>query len=305
MSAPRMDWDDLRFVLAIAQAGSLSGAARKLGVNHATVFRRLKAMEDGIGVRLFEKHSDGFVTTPAGDEAVAVAVDLEERVTGLERRIVGRDVGPMGVVRVTTVPEMMFGLLPPIVARLSMRYPGIRLEVIGDTGSANLSRRDADIAIRFTRTPPEQLIGRKVATACTAIYAAPTFIAAQDPAVPLADQPWVGFDEGMAHLPSARWLAKTLGPRAPIVTCNNVTGIARMVEAGLGLGLLPCMLGERMPGLVRVAPPDPDWSTEVWLLTHPDVRDVSRVRAVFDVLAEELVKLRPVFSAAVPATLMD
>jgi molybdate transport repressor ModE-like protein len=305
MSAPRMDWDDLRFVLAIAQAGSLSGAARKLGVNHATVFRRLKAMEDGIGVRLFEKHSDGFVTTPAGDEAVAVAVDLEERVTGLERRIVGRDVGPMGIVRVTTVPEMMFGLLPPIVAQLAVRYPGIRLEIIGDTGSANLSRRDADIAIRFTRSPPEQLIGRRVATACTAIYAAPTFIADQDPAVPLADRSWVGFDEGMAHLPSARWLAKTLGDRLPIVTCNNMTGIARMVEAGLGLGLLPCMLAERMPGLVRVAPPDSDWSTEVWLLTHPDVRDVSRVRAVFDVLAEELVKLRPVFSAAVADTQVD
>ena len=111
----------------------------------------------------------------------------------------------------------------------------------------------------------------------------------------LASAPWVGFDDTLAHLGSARWLREMLGDRQPVVSCNTMTGIARLVEAGLGLGILPCMVGERLEGLVRVRPPDPDWSAEVWLLTHPDVRDVARVRAVMDHFGEELVKLRPLF----------
>ncbi len=295
MNSQKLDWDDLKIALAIGRAGSLSGAARRLGVNHATVFRRLKAMEEKIGVRLFEKLPDGYAPTPAGEEAIAVAGGFEEGVTALERRIVGRDLAPSGTVRLTTVSELLIDILPPMIASFHRRHPGIRLDVIADPGQANLSRRDADVAIRFTSTPPETLVGRRIALAKAAVYASTRYLEERGPIGALADERWIGFDDSLAHLGSARWLDALLAGRQPVAGSNVMLGVRQLVAAGLGLGILPCLEGDTVPGLVRVKEPEPDWHTEVWLLTHPDLRQTARVRAVMDHFGEELTKLRPRF----------
>jgi len=303
MSAQKLDWDDLRFVLAIGREGSLSGAARRLSVNHATVFRRLKAMEETIGVRLFDRQPDGYLPTAAGEEAIRVAESFDETVTALERRIVGRDLKPSGTVRITTVESLILGILPPMVDRFRGKHPEIQLELVSSPAQLNLSRRDADVAIRVAPSPPEVLVGRRIATVASAAYACPAhYGCARPPSDDLAGLPWVGYDESLSHLRAARWLARLLGERLPAIRVNTVLAVKNLAEAGVGVGVMPCFMGDASEHLVRFLDPDPDWNSELWVLTHPDLRHVARVRAVMDHFAEELIKLRPLFQGDEPRT---
>jgi DNA-binding transcriptional LysR family regulator len=288
MPAPRLSWDDLATVLAIGRARSLSGAARALGVNHATVFRRLKAMEEGIGVALFERHPDGYVPTPAGEEAIAVATEIDERVTTLERRIVGHDLKPSGTVRVTTVEAILDGLMPGIVVSFRAKHPEIELELVVTPSVVNLSKRDADVALRVTSDPPEALVGRRVASVAVAPYAATAYLDRAGRGRDLAAHDWIGFDETLSHLKSAARLARLLGERTPCLRANSIPTIRNLVVAGIGAGYLPCFFADRVPGLERLADPSPDLASDLWLLTHPDLRQVARVRAVMDHFAAEL-----------------
>lgn len=300
MTTRRLDWDDLRYVLAIGKEGSLSGAARRLGVNHATVFRRLRAMEETIGVRLFDRQNDGYAPTPAGEEAIAVAATLDDSVTTLERRIVGQDLKPSGTVRITTVEAMLVEILPHMVARFHAKHPEIALEIVVASAALNLSRRDADVAIRATPAPPETLVGRRLATIASAVYAAPACLERFAGLDDVAGYDWIGYDESLSHLKAARWLARRLGERVPAVRVNTVLAVKQMVEAGVGLGFMPCFMGDAADNLVRVVEPNEEWDSQLWLLTHPDLRHVARVRAVMDHFAEELVALRPLFEGERP-----
>lgn len=292
MPAPRLSWDDLRTVLAIGRARSLSGAARALGVNHATIFRRLKALEDGIGVALFERHTEGYVPTPAGEEAITVAAEVDERVTALERRIVGHDLRPSGTVRVTTVEAILDGLMPDIVVSFRAKHPEIELELVVTPAVVNLSKRDADVALRVTSAPPETLVGRRIASVAVTAYAATRYLDRVGRGRDLAAYDWIGFDESLAHLKSAERLARLLGERTPCLRASSVPTIRNLVAAGIGAGYVPCFFADRVPGLERLADPTPDLSSDLWLLTHPDLRQVARVRAVMDHFGAELVAVR-------------
>ena len=166
----KLPWDDLRVVLAVAEAGSLAGAGRRLGASHATVFRRLGDVERRLGVRLFERSRLGYAPTDAGEELAEAARRIEAEVHDAERRIVGRDLRPAGVVRVTTTDSLMVGLVSPILAAFRRLYPGIVLEVVVSNQVFSLSRREADVAIRSSSAPPETLVGRRVATIAQAVY---------------------------------------------------------------------------------------------------------------------------------------
>ncbi|ONX33914.1 LysR family transcriptional regulator, partial [Burkholderia cenocepacia] len=173
MKEQRLSWDDLRLVLAVAQAGSLAGAARRLGISHATVFRRLAAIEAELGVKLFERTRAGYAPTPAGEDAAAAAERIQDEVHGVERRVAGRDVRPSGTVRVTTTDTLLSGLLSPVFAAFRHACPEITLEVSVSNAVFDLSKREADVAIRPSSSPPEVLIGRRVGTIAQAVYAAP------------------------------------------------------------------------------------------------------------------------------------
>ena len=153
-----MDWDDLRHIRALAAAGTLGGAAERLGAHQTTVYRRIGRIEAALGVRLFERHREGFSLTPAGEEAAATAERLGGEVEALERRIAGRDTRPTGTVRLTTTDTLMETLLGRMLAGFRQRYPGISLEVVIGNPYLSLSRRDADIALRPTANPPDTLV---------------------------------------------------------------------------------------------------------------------------------------------------
>lgn len=280
----KIDWQDLRLVLAIGEAGALTAAARRLGVDHSTAFRRLGALEARLGVRLFERARDGYVPTPAGEAAIAGARQLLEKLDGLERRLAGEDLRPSGVVRVTTT-DTLLDLLAPLVAAFRTAHPQIVVELVAAQAFFTLTRRDADVAIRPAATAPEGLAGRRIAAIATALYAAPAYLAQRANDEDLSSHDWIGLDDSLSHLGSARWMQAHIPPERVVCRGSTLLALRALARSGLGLAPLPCYLGDANPALVRVRPPLPEMESALWLLVHPDLRRVARIRAFLDFAA--------------------
>ena len=288
----QIDWSDYQLVLSIGRAGSLSGAARQLGVNHSTVFRRLNAVEEKLAVRLFERQASGYAMTAAGEEMLRSAERIEEETLGLERRLTGRDLRLSGNLRVTTTDTLFLHLLMPLLAGFIRRYPGIQLEAQIASTSLNISRREADIAIRSTPSPPETLVGRHICDVVTAIYGAEAYLDSTK-ARDLSEYDWLAPDDSLAHLPSARWLARAYPQARVVLRCNTLVGLLEAAKAGLGIAALPCFMGSAHRTLRRLTAPNPEFTVGLWLLTHADLRRTARVRAFMQYMAEHTAEVRP------------
>ncbi|AXA93199.1 LysR family transcriptional regulator [Massilia sp. YMA4] len=279
-----MDWDDYRYFVAVADAGSLSAAARRLQQSHSTILRRLDKLEAALAVRLFERFQTGYVLTGAGDELLALLAPLAQQLADVERQVGGRDAQLAGTIRLTTTDTLLQALLLPALADFRRAYPGIALQVTVNNSFLNLTRREADVALRPTNTPPDNLVGRKLGRVRTAPYST----VPRAPADDWAAYDWIAPDEALAHLAQARWLREHVPPERWVFSADTLVGMAAAVEAGIGAGMLLCLLADARPNLVRLAPPPPELDTDVWLLTHPDLRRVSRVRALTEFLANAL-----------------
>jgi DNA-binding transcriptional LysR family regulator len=286
MAQGSIGWEDLGLIRAIAAEGSLSAAARRLEVDHSTAFRRLGALEVRLGVRLFERARDGYAPTPAGEIAIAGAERLIAEIGALELRLAGEDLRPSGTVRLTTT-DTLVELLAPILAVFRAAHPEIAIELVVSNAFLTLTRRDADVAVRPARDAPDHLVGRRIGPIGSAVYGRPDLLAA-DPAT----QDWIGFDDSLAHLDTARWLAAAVPASRIALRCDTLVGMRDLARAGVGLALLPCLLGDGDPVLARREAPGLVSSASLWLLTHPDLRRVGRVRAVLDFLGERLAAQR-------------
>ena len=288
-----VSWDDFRLVKAIADTGSLVGASDALGLNHSTVFRRLGALEEQLAIKLFERARTGYAPTAAGEEMIRLAQRMDIDITDFQRTVAGRDVKPAGELRITTNDTLLIHLLTPILASFRAAYPDIRLDVNVGNQVLNLSRRDADVAIRATRKPLETLVGRKIATMGWGRFAPRAWVeAGRD--LEHETTPWVGFGDTMSHLNAWRWLDEHVGAHRIGYRVNTVLGMAEAVAAGIGLGVLPCFIGDRLPSLARIGmQPGEDVAETLWLLTHADLRQSARVRAFMDHAGREVMKLRP------------
>ncbi|WP_299362663.1 LysR family transcriptional regulator [uncultured Paracoccus sp.] len=279
------NWDDLKLFLAVAQAGTLSGAARTLGVNHSTVFRRIGGFEETLGVRLFDRLPNGYALTAAGEAMQESALRVEEEMVAIGRRVTGRDLRLSGTVRITTVDMLAQGLLPRHLAAFQRAYPGIELELTVGNAALSLTRREADVALRVGNQPPETLVGRRVGRLVFAVYGS---AGAGDAETPLTERAWIGFDA--EHAPLVRRLAAFLPQVRPTFRVNSVAAALAAARAGIGLATLPCGLADPEPGLVRVADLPDDFALDLWLLTHEDLRRTARIRVFMDFLAEEIAK---------------
>src|SRR5262245_47151237 len=290
-----LSWDDFRYVKAIADTRTLAGAAGELSVNHSTVFRRLAQIETGLGSRLFERSRAGYALTPCGEEMVRLAERMGEDIIAFERQVTGHDLRPSGELRVTTNDTVLVHMMTDIFAAFRKAYPEIVLDVVVSNQALNLSKRDADVAVRATDRPPEALIGRRAASIAWAVFAssdhAPeTF----DPEADARGAEWVGFGENLANLKAARWLKERAAPERIIYRINTVLGLAEAAAAGIGFAVLPCFIGAATPGLTRLTTPVPELVNGIWLLTHSDLRQTARVRAFMDFAGSEIAKQRKV-----------
>ena len=290
MNASPDNWDDLRVFLAVARAGSLSGAARSLGVNHSTVFRRIGAFERALEVRLFDRLPGGYVLTAAGDEMRESALRVEAEIAALGRKVVGQDLRLSGTVRIATIDMLAVWLLPRHLAAFRAAYPGIELEVAVSNAAVNLSRHEADVALRVGNQPPETLVGRRVGRLVFASYG-PIGVTDRDKDIPLAERDWIGFESDHEALASrfARFLPKV----RPVFRVNSVAAAVAAAKAGIGLAPLPCGIADLEPDLVRIAQLPDAFSLDLWLLTHEDLRHTARIHALLDFLAEALAAEAP------------
>ncbi len=279
-----MNWNDLRTFLAIADAGTLAGAARQLGQNHSTVFRRLNALEADLETRLFERLPEGYVPTPSGERLVTLARRADDAVHQIERELAGRDLEPTGPVRVTAAPNIARTIVAEAVAGLRKDYPGIVVEVLSGDSDYDLNRREADIAVRATRRPPPHLVGRKVADLHWSVCRAAGGRA--DPPTTteeLTGLPLIGADAGMLRLDVFQWLEREFAD-AIVARANDLSTMAAMARAGVGHAILPSDQPERdLERVLRI----PDMAGELWVLTHPDLRNITRNRVVWDALVAQ------------------
>lgn len=287
-------WDDFRLVRAIAESGTLAGAAEQLGVNHSTVFRRLGGLEEQLGARLFERARSGYVVTPTGEEMVRLAERMAEEVTAVERRITGQDLRPSGELRVTTNDTLLVHLLTPVFASFREAYPEIVLDVVISNQSLSLSKRDADVAIRASDRPGDTLVGRRIASIAWGIYCRADLAPKEPLAIgELRRFDWIGFSDNLGGIKPAKWLRERVGEEKLVYRINTVLGLAEAAAAGIGLAVLPCFIAAVTPGLVQLIGPQPEMASGLWLLTHPDIKATARVRTFMDHAGRELTRLRP------------
>ena len=279
------NWDDLRVFLTLAREGTLTTAAKALGVSHPTVSRRVQALEQQIGARLFERLPDRFVPTSAGEELLADTEAMEKAALSINRRSAGLSDTVSGVVRLSA-GEAMAVLVARHLPWLRARLQQIEFEVIASHTLANLSRREADLLIREQVPELAGIVTRKLCHVAYAIYAARKLELKHAAMPALVDLPWIGFDDDHSYMPGQRWLHEQLGPAAR----DQGQQLARPARSGArrvrALPCCPAISRDQDPRLRRVGGVLPEVSTEQWLLVHRDLRALPRVRAVMDALVE-------------------
>ena len=293
-----MNWDDLKIFLAISRTHSLSAAGRSLGVSQPTVSRRLAAMEARLGVRLFDRTKQGYELSDPGSAILETVQHVEEELTAIERTVFGLDRQLTGSLRVTCTEVLANLYLTPHLARFLRKHPEIDLSVVCTFQHLSLSRREADVAIRVTSQPQDTMVGRRVAGVAIAAYAARSSLEHNIDQNMLDGMDWIGWQDETYN----RMMVTGLFPKARIRhRVDDMQAMRSMTRAGLGLAALPCYMADPDPGLVRAtSKPVTDKSLGLWILTHPDVKRVERVRVFTEFIAKTVLADRDLFEGRRP-----
>lgn len=282
------DWNSVQVFLAVHRGGSLKEAARSLNLSVSTVSRRVSALEQDLGVQLFDRNLEGLRPTSAAERIIGHARQLEKVAHALDAETRDLSSELAGVVRVATLPALGADVIGPALPELHARHPNLVVEMHLRSKLADLSRNEADIALRIPRPSDGALVVKRIGIARYAVFGCAQYVR-RSRDVELTAHPWIGWPEERRELPEAAWLEANV-PAAQIVTrCDDMHGIARLCEAGLGLALLPAALVSAYPTLQRfvgVAAEMP--SFPLWLTAHQSRRNTPRVAAVWTFLEELL-----------------
>lgn len=273
-----VDWEDIRHFLAVAQSGTLSAAARNLKVDHATVSRRLAALEAALDVRLVDRLPRSCRLTAIGRRVFERAVEMEAGAHGIARLAKAAHATLVGRVTLSAPPVLVAHLLAERLARFRAEYPDIRLSLSAQGQQVSLSRREADVAVRLVRPDEAGTITRKVGAMAFGLYAHRSY------AHLVAPERWqfIAFDQSFADMPQQRWLLGIAGDRPVACELNHISEHLIAVRAGVGVAGLPRFIGDRDHDLVRVGEDVPPFARDIWLVVHRDLRKNAAVRAVMD-----------------------
>jgi DNA-binding transcriptional LysR family regulator len=291
------DWNDLRHFLAVARTGSTIAAAKALGWSQSTIQRRLARLEQQLGCKLVERHPTGYRLTGLGEDLRPYAEEVEEAVAVFERHLASSDKRLSGTVRVTCPEGLVDPLLTPLIDAFQARFPGLRVDLIVTERFLDLSKGEAEIAVRGGEPRDPALIGRKIADNPWAVYASRSYIerhARPERPEDINDHAIIDFSGDIANLLLAKWL-RSVAPRATIAArSNSVIGLLMAAKSGVGVTILPVQLGDPAEELIRVIDPLPELMSQIYILVHPDLRHAPRVRAFFDFVIAEIGVFRPV-----------
>lgn len=276
------DWENLRHFVVLAREGTLTAAARQLGVDHATVARRVATLEAEIGLKLVDRRARSYQLTDDGRRIAATAAPMEEAAFAVARAVQAAKPGLRGEVSISAPPSLANALIAPQLSRLRHRHPGIRIKLIGEKRTASLNRREADVALRLSRPQEPGLIARKIGSFGFSLYGAPDYLK-ETPRHAFA---FIGYDDGMDDAPQQKWLRTVAAGNEIVLRSNDLENQAAAARTGLGVAVLPHFLAEGDPRLKRCdAMPEPQ-SRDVWLVVHRDIRHAPQVRAVMEFLTE-------------------
>jgi DNA-binding transcriptional LysR family regulator len=272
------DWEDIRHFLALARVGTLSGAARNLKVDHATVSRRLAALEAGLNVRLVDRLPRSCALTMIGRQVFNLAVEMESGAHGIARLAKAAQAPLAGRLTLSAPPVLVAHLLAEQLARFRAEYPNIRISLSAQGQQVSLSRREADVALRLVRPNEAANVARKIGTMAFGLYAHRSY------AHLAAAERWqfIAFDQSFADMPQQRWLLGIAGNRPVACELNHISEHLIAVKAGVGVAGLPRFLGDRDRDLIRIDQKVPSFKREIWLAVHRDLRKAPAVRAVMD-----------------------
>lgn len=295
---PNMHWDDLRFVLAVADEGTLLAAARRLKVDHTTVGRRVRSAEHALGVRIFARSRGGYVLTAEGERLLASLRGVERAVHAVERDAHAQQDDLSGVVRVTSPETFGAHYLAQRLGFVQQRYPGLVIELVPAGEVMDLAKREAEIGIRTFRSQEEGLVVRKAATVHYGLYASVAYLDRRPVgrAPDLSAHPILSIPSRSNEV-EQRWLTALAPGVEPAFVSPVSSALREAAKSGAGLAILPCYLGDTEPTLRRIPVPDPPSDT-LWLTVHRDLRKTPRVRAVLDELIACLEADAPLFAGA-------
>jgi DNA-binding transcriptional LysR family regulator len=273
-----VDWEDIRHFLAVAQSGTLSGAARNLKVDHATVSRRLAALEAALDVRLVDRLPRSCRLTTIGKQVFERAIEMESGAHAIARLAKAAHAPLAGRVTLSAPPVLVTHLLAEHLTRFRTEYPDIRLSLSAQGQQVSLSRREADVAVRLVKPNEAGSITRKVGTMAFGLYAHRSYTHLAAP------ERWqfIAFDQSFADMPQQSWLLGIADDRPVACELNHISEHLIAVRAGAGVAGLPCFLGERDRDLVRIHRDVPPFARDIWLVVHRDLRKTPAVRAVMD-----------------------
>ena len=294
------DWNDLRYFLAVARHDSTLAAGRALGVSQSTVQRRLSELERQIGQALVKRHPTGYRLTEFGRAMVPHAERIQEAVLAFAEKVEAAKRREEGIIRLTCPEPIVYRITKSnLLDRFHARHPDLRVEFVMSDRYADLTKGEADVALRSGDTDDGILVGRKIADSLWAVYASRTYIERHgkpERIENLSQHAIVGFDETMANHRASTWL-RSVAPDAHVVASNNsVLGLVYAVKAGLGVAPLPTALGDSEQDLVRVLGPIPELTRSWRLLAHPEMRRTRRVSAFFDFVIGEIGAFRPILT---------
>ncbi|MGH8354156.1 MAG: LysR family transcriptional regulator [Pseudomonas sp.] len=295
MDLTDLNWSDLKFFLAVARCGSLGKAASKLKVTHSTVFRRLNSLESAMDIKLFARLPEGYRLTDDGAEMLAYVERVSERIDELQRRLDNRSDSLRGVINLTAPHNLAYRYLPGYLAEFRHRYPELQVNLLVGNEALNLSRREADLAIRATPAPPEQLIGHKLLSLAWGAYAAPTYLAEHGSPAATDDLPGhaiISAHDELLRLPAFAWVERQIPAQRIAARCSDLIAMSALAVAGLGIALLPD--DQAKPELRRLFDFAPGRHSDLWLLSHPDLRDNRGLRLLKDFIIEKF-RADPVF----------
>lgn len=279
---------DLDVVLALARGGTLASAGERLGVDASTVFRALQRIERGLGQALFERSRAGYAATELATELAAHAEQVEAALEAARSSVDAAPSRISGTVRITTTDTILHGLVAPALHGLREAHPHLHFEMHTGNELASLTRRDADIAVRATKRPPQHLVGKNVGPIRVAIYAARRGSVRSFAEVESGHADWIAPDDALPEHPSVVWRKRHFPKLAPRYRVHSILSVLELVALGMGVGIVPLFLAEGRKDVVRLTEPLEECETELWLLTHPESRHLRRVGAVYAHLARTL-----------------
>ena len=278
----RADWDSYLYFLKVAETGNLSSSARALGVNHSTVFRRINSLEERLQVRLFERSRRGYTLTEAGEEILSSVEMIEDQIFEIQRKLLGKDFRLSGNLKISTTDTIGYYWLPPYIKSFKEQYPEILIDLDIQIRFTNLTKREADIVVPAVNMQPDFMVGRKLARIFFRLYASRSY--AERHGLPATTEDFSSHhflvpNDSLATLPVTQWLNKYVPGHCVAAASDKLSTLFKFAQQDLGIAALPHYVGLSDENMVEILELPEDCHRNVWILTHPDLRNTARVRA--------------------------